>query len=112
MKRNVFGEPITHDGRLILGVNQIQLLEILFHLPDQTVASKTKWARLAAPAKEQGFWSKYESIGRIPVTLLSMRSQGASCVCSLTIRGNQLLEGNIPAWIWGIGPYHPEYSFP
>ena len=105
MAESPFGERLTKSGAVLLGRNQLTLLQALLDRPDATASSVEDWLAAATPYLEGGYWALRKSVRRMNPAWIERRRVGRCITAKLLPRGHAILSREVPAHVHGVGPY-------
>ena len=108
--RGSHSERRTKDGAVIVTRNQIVLLHGLLDRPEAAAVSYVDWAEASMPylrrlAGDAPASRLLKSIHRLPEEWVTRARTGKGARCELTLRGRSLLDGTLPAHVFGHGAY-------
>ena len=100
------------SGEVLLSHNHIALLEGLAALPKGSAPSYRAWIEASLPFIARYYhypsrWNLLRGCHSISAAYVEKRRSGSSVQCSITATGRQIVQGEIPTQIRGMGPYQP-----
>lgn len=103
-------EPRTGKGQIRLTRSRLALLQGLLDRPRGVASSKRDLAQAALPympADQRSHLALYYGIDRLHPAWVQRRAAGGRIEVKLLPRGRAILDGKVPAYVVGEGPYRP-----
>ena len=108
--RRSHSERRTKDGAVLVTHNQLLLLHGLLDRPKAAAVTYVDWVDASMPylrcfARHAPASRLFKSILRLPDEWVTRTKTGHCWRCQLTLRGWSLLDGSLPAQVFGHGTY-------
>lgn len=99
------GERFTCRDEIIVTEPQLALLEALRDAPERAFATQRAWVETSLGILPGGWTGRHRVVRRMPEEWVARVRCGSRHLCVLQDRGLDVVEGRLPVWLFGAGPY-------
>ena len=103
--KSPFGERFTRRDEIIVTEPQLAVLEALRDAPERAFATQRAWVQTSLGLLPGGRTGRHRVVRRMPEAWVARVRCGSRHLCVLQPRGLDVVEGRLPVWLFGAGPY-------